>query len=129
MRPRFTDVQRIKRSAKKAIEDGDLDIRRWWSNKYGRPFNDSLFQKRPLAVWVREMYEDAYEKKRDLETLLEDPDLKQEERRSISQKLRRVYKALGEKDESMGEDPLADKWERELAEGKTPDLDEQLDAK
>lgn len=126
MRPRFTDVQRIKREAKKAIEDGTLDVRRWWSNKYNRPANDRLFQNRPISVWVREMYEDAYERKFDLETLLEDPEMRQEERRHVSQKLRRIYKALGEEDLTLGEDPLIDKWERELAEGKEPDLDEQL---
>ncbi len=74
------------------------------------------------------MYEDAYEKVRDLETLLEDPDIKQEERRGLSQRLRKLYKMLGETDEdkAIGEDPLIDKWEKELAEGKMPDLDEPV---
>lgn len=72
------------------------------------------------------MYEDAYERKGDLETLLEDPDLKQEERRAVSRKLRKLYKALGEIDRTQGEDPLIDKWEKELAEGKIPDLNEQM---
>ena len=70
------------------------------------------------------MYEDAYERKLDLETLLKDPEMRHEERRQISQKLRRIYEALGETDMAYGEDPLADKWERELAEGKVPNLDE-----
>ncbi len=72
------------------------------------------------------MYEDAYERMHDLETLLEDPEIRQEERRNISRKLRKLYKALGEKDTTWGEDPLIDKWEQELAEGKIPDLDEQM---
>lgn len=103
-----------------------MDVSRWWSQKYRRPPNDPLFESRPLLAWVREMYEDAYEKAGDLEALLDDPDTRQEERRAISQKLRKLYKALGERDTTWGEDPLIDKWERELAEGKIPDLEEQM---
>jgi hypothetical protein len=72
------------------------------------------------------MYEDIYEQKVDLEKQLEDDALKLEERRSISERLRSIYKALGEKDLTQGEDPLADKWDREWEQGITPDFDETL---
>ena len=72
------------------------------------------------------MYEDIFEKKAELEGLLDDADLRHEERRRLSKQLRSIMKALGEPDPTLGEDPLIDKWERELAEGKTPDLNEQL---
>lgn len=70
------------------------------------------------------MFADVYEQKFDLEAQLREDGLKFEERRSISQKLRGIYKALGEDDLTMGEDPLIDKWEAELDAGITPDLDE-----
>lgn len=57
--------------------------------------------------------------------MLDDDNLKLEERRTITEKLRSIAKSLGE-DIGHGSDPLADKWEREIAEGKTPDFDEQL---
>lgn len=125
MRLRFTDVIVVKRQAKRTVEGDSFDITRWWSKKYNRPPNDPLFLERPEACWVREMYEDVYDRKVEIEGLLEDETLKFDERRMYSQKLRAIYKALGEQDVTMGEDPLADKWERELAAGITPNLDEQ----
>ena len=71
----------------------------------------------------------GYERRRELELSLEHDDLKQEQRRHISGQLRKLYKVLEEEDSTRGEDPLIDKWERELAEGKIPDLDEQLPVK
>lgn len=130
MRPRFTDIQRIKRQAKRIVETGDLEVRRWWSNKYNRPHNDPLFSSRPIHAWISEMYVDVYERVQGLETLLEDPDMRQEERRNTSQRLRKLYRLLGEdEDKAIGEDPLIDKWEKEMLEGKTPDLDENLPVK
>lgn len=127
MRRRFTDILRIKRQAKRIVEAGDLEVRRWWSNKYSRPANDPLFSSRPIHAWISEMYVDVYEQIQTLETLLDDPDLRQEERRSTSTRLRKLYRLVGESDEkAIGEDPLIDKWEKELLEGKTPDLDEQV---
>lgn len=69
------------------------------------------------------MYEDAYDRVRELEASLEDDELKLDERRRVSEQLRKLYRALGEK--APSEDELVDKWEQELAEGKIPDLDEQ----
>ncbi len=131
MRPPFTDIQRIKRQAKRTVDQGHLDVRRWWSSKYSRPHNDPLFGTRPIHAWISEMYEDAYERVRDLETLLDDPDIRQEERRNLSQRLRKLYKMLGETDEdkAIGEDPLIDQWEKDLDEGRMPDLDAPVPAR
>lgn len=71
------------------------------------------------------MFEDVYERKADLEHQLEDGSLRLEERRSISTRLRGILRALGEHDWTMGEDPLIDKWEKELDAGIVPDLDEK----
>lgn len=46
------------------------------------------------------------------------------DRSEIMKRLVRVRQALGDKTAST--DPLIDKWERELADGKTPDLYEEL---
>lgn len=70
------------------------------------------------------MFEDVYEQKVDLERQLESDSIRLEEKRILSQRLRGIYKALGEYDLTMGEDPLIDKWEAELDAGITPDLDE-----
>lgn len=115
----------IKRLAKRTVESDVFDIARWWSKKYSRPPNDLLFLEKPESFWIREMYEDTYDRKVELETLLEDESLKHEDRRLYSKRLRSIYKALGEGDPTMGEDPLIDKWEREMAEGLTPNLDEK----
>lgn len=58
----------------------------------------------------------------DLETELEEASAS--ERADITKRLVRVRQALGDKAAST--DPLIDKWERELADGKTPDLYEEL---
>lgn len=70
------------------------------------------------------MYEDIYDRKIELERQLENEMLRMDDRREIGQRLRKVYAALGEDDLTQGEDPLIDKWERELEEGLMPDLDE-----
>lgn len=124
MRPGFTDVSRLKRSAKRTVEDDRFNLERWWSKKYSRPPNDPLFLEKSEAYWLRDMFTDVYDRKTDLEEQLASDTLKFEERRSISTKLRAIYKALGEHDETVGEDSLIDKWERELDAGITPDLNE-----
>lgn len=117
----FTDYERLKREAKKSVELGHVQIRRWWSEKYKQPANDPRFEERSLAEWAREMWEDCYERKGNLETRLEEAT--GHERQDILEQLERLAKAL---DEDFSQDPLADKWERELMEGKIPDLDEQV---
>ena len=127
MRPSFTDGQRLKKSAKKAVESGTTYVRRWWSNKYKRPSNDPLFESRSLAAWVREMYEDLYERRAEIETALEDEVTPLRERSALTARLQNINKILDE--EEYTDDPLIDKWEAELEAGITPDLDEDVPTK
>ncbi len=124
MRPSFTDTARQKRSAKKAVSEGSSYIRRWWSNKYKRPPTDPLFEASSLAEWVHEMYEDLYERKAEIEAQLEDEMTPMKERTFLMTRLRNVNKILQE-DLKDSDDPLIDRWEQELLEGKVPDLDER----
>ncbi len=123
MRPYFTDYARLKRQAKKAVSGGSSYIRRWWSQKYKRPANDPLFEERSMSEWVREMYEDFYERKAEIVSQLEDDMTPMSEKSSLIARLEGINKALGE-DLDYSADPLADKWERELKDGIEPDLDE-----
>lgn len=75
-----------------------------------------------MAVWVKEMYEDLYEQVRDIETQLADEMTPMRERTTLAARLRKLSRALGEKEE-ISDDPLVDQWERDLEEGRIPDLD------
>jgi hypothetical protein len=74
---------------------------------------------------MREMYEDLYERKAELEALLADEMTPMRERTTLMARLRRLNKILDE-DLEVSDDPLVDKWEAELAAGRIPDLDEGL---
>lgn len=123
MRPSFTDYDRIKRQAKKAVDGGSSYIRRWWSNKYKRPSSDPLFEQRSLSEWVSEMYEDLYERKAEFQAQLEDDMTPLGEKSSLMARLERINKILGE-DLDQVADPLVDKWEKQIQAGEEPDLDE-----
>ena len=90
MRPYFTDYARLKRQAKRAVNDGASYVHRWWSQKYKRPANDPLFEERGMSEWVREMYEDLYERKAEIVSQLED-DMTPMREKSI--RLRRPFAA------------------------------------
>ena len=76
-----------------------------------------------MSEWVREMYEDFYERKAEIVSQLEDDMTPMSEKSSLIARLEGINKALGE-DLDYSADPLADKWERELKDGIEPDLDE-----
>ena len=71
-----------------------------------------------------EMYEDAFQKRAELLRKLKDPDsvLSIKEANEMQTQLAALNRSLGQEEEVA--DELIDKWERELAEGKTPNLDE-----
>lgn len=99
---------------------------RWWSQKYNLPPNHELCVSQSTTALVTEMYEDLYAKKAELEAELKTAAAPREHT-AIARQLEQVEKALGEKSYvSAHGDDLIDKWERELAEGKTPDLTEGL---
>lgn len=100
-----------------------MRLKHWWAGKYKLPPNHSLFETQSVAELVLEQYEDLYYQRAELEANLED--LSGDALREAERKIREIGKALGEKVD--GEDDLIDKWERELAEGKIPNLEERPD--
>lgn len=100
-----------------------MRLKHWWAGKYKLPPNHPLFEKQSVAELVLEQYEDLYYQRAELEASLEvlsGDALREAERRIVE-----IGKSLGEKVEDG--DDLIDKWERELAEGKIPNLEERPD--
>lgn len=126
MRLFFSDMVRIKKTARENVESGIAGLKRWWSKKYKLPPNHELFLNQNIGELNLEMYEDWMVRKDELEDLmLNRPELfDPSQMRGMQRELDSLNAALGEND--FVEDDLIDKWERELAEGKTPDLTEGL---
>ena len=114
----FGNMDRLRRKAKKNIQTNDYMIRKWWVDKYKRPTNDPLFTTRSWVEWQLEMFEDMHAER---ERIVEKLEAGEIEAKVAMPALDALNKILGD-DKVL--DPLADKWERELAEGKMPDLDE-----
>lgn len=119
MRPTFSDLTVVRVKAKRAVDSGKNAVARWWSKKYNLPSNHKLFLERTLGDLHQEMVEDLLVEKTVLEKRIEDGE---DSGSHLFRQLNEVNRALGER-ESFG-DALWDKWEREIAEGKIPDLDE-----
>lgn len=124
MRARFSDTFRLKRLAKKNLETGLARLKRWWIRKYNLPPNHELFQKQSIAELNLEEFEDAYARREEILEELESPDLEMERRGQLFDVLNKLNKFLDLPEEIQ--DELIDKWERELAEGKVPDLNEKV---
>ena len=125
MRPSFSDSQRLKTQALEEAEgDGDFTfLRQWWAERYKRPPNDPSLERLTPAELELAMYRDLISRKKELESQLENS--------APGVNRTKIVDAIGEIDELMtgvnsAADPLIDKWEREIAEGKIPDLDEML---
>lgn len=124
MRLRFSDLRKLKQKAKEEVESGLAKLKNWWVGKYKLPWNHELFQSRSIGGLNLEMYEDLYLRKEELEDELENASGK--EYTEISKRLNAIYRALDtDNDEGYEDDPLIAKWERELEEGKAPDLEEK----
>jgi len=121
MRPCFSDITTLKQIAKREVEQGLGKLRNWWASKYTLPTNHELFMSRSIGSLNIEMFEDLYVKRSDLERSLETASGK--ENGSIVRQINEINAILEE--ETYVDDPLIDKWERELAEGKIPDLEEK----
>lgn len=89
--------------------------------KYKRPPNDPLFQARSWAEWQIERYEDLLQLRADL---LEHMESGQSGGKQALSALSALDAVLGETATVVG-DPLIDRWEKDLAEGREPDLDAQ----
>ncbi len=100
--------------------------RRWWCEKHKLPANHELVQTMTVAGIQLEYFEDLVFRRQEIQERLddEDEDIETEEQEALFKQLNKINKALGH-DEAV-QDELIDKWERELAEGRMPDLDEGL---
>jgi len=111
-------MDRLKARARENLADGNERIRRWWCKKYDRPPNDPLFLERSYAEWSVEMIEDLIERREEIEQQIEEGSMRMAQGEPM---LRRIAEALGE--EPMSSDPLFDQRERDLEEGRTPNLE------
>lgn len=118
MRPSFADTERLKARAARNLRNNDERIRRWWCDKYKAPSTDPRFTCRSYAEWTIELLEDTIERRDILRQQVEAGEISAT---AGDEALRRLNEALGE--EAEGFDPLVDQWERDLAEGRMPDLD------
>jgi hypothetical protein len=109
----------LKEVAKANLEDGAAQLRRWWSQKYSKPPNHPLLEQSTAADLYIELYEDLLLRRN---TLREELDDRTQDPEKVIEKINEINKTLGDKEEVW--DPLVAKWDRELAEGKIPDLDE-----
>ncbi len=84
-------------------------LRRWWVRKYALPPTSAEYLAYTVEELLVEFFEDYFERHPD-----------QQIRREVHERSGHAYFVTG--------DPLVDRWERELAEGREPDLDEGLTA-
>lgn len=124
MRAHFSDTARLKKLAEKNLKTGVLRWTDWWCKKYKLPPNHPLLLNRSVAELELEFYEDLQiERDRILEQIHdEDSNLDTKQRDEIYVRLNRINEILGYPVEVQ--DDLIDKWERELAAGQIPDLNE-----
>ena len=112
---------RLRAQAKRNLQTNDYRIRKWWVDKYKRPASDPMFLSRSWPEWQVEMFEDMLTQR---EIIIERVANGEIDAKDGALALEGLNKILG--DERVI-DPLVDKWERELAMGKTPNLDEVED--
>ena len=120
-RPFFSDTSRLRKEAKNNLESGTLQLKRWWVDKYNLPPTHDLFIGQSIAELTLEMYEDLFSQR---ETLRENIHqvTKYQDEQDILEKINNINEILGEPNDVV--DEVIDKWERELLEGKIPNLDE-----
>jgi hypothetical protein len=123
MRQCFSEMSSLKKIALREIENGIARIENWWTSKYKLPPNHELFLSRSVASLHIEMIKDLFIKKEQLEkdlTKATGTDFNE-----LTSQLNSINKALDDNiDEDSSGDPLIDKWEKELLDGITPNLNE-----
>jgi hypothetical protein len=131
MRLPFSDSARLRREAKANHASGLSALKRWWSGKYKLPATHPLFEGQSMAALSLEMYEDLYARRDEIQREIKDaPSAK--ERLELMDALQKLDEALGEREAAKNDGPmitgdaLFDRWEKILAEGGVPDLDEGL---
>lgn len=129
MRLPFSDSDRIREEAKRNVDSGLAQMKRWWVQKYKLPPNHLLFQNQSFTALNLEMMEDLWMRERELSEKTET-----EEGSVLNEahaQLQDVRKALGlvrdfAEAKVTGSDPLVDQWERDIAAGRVPDLDREV---
>lgn len=121
MRACFSDEKLLMAKAKESVASGYSQVKNWWVKKYNLPANHELFETQSLAEITLEMFEDMLLKKKEIEKQLETASSKQVG--FLYEQLNVLNAALGEA--VIVEDELVDRWERELEQGITPDLNER----
>ena len=119
----FASMDRLRAQAKRNLETNDYRIRKWWVDKYKRPSSDPLFLNRSWPEWQVEMFEDMLIQRENILEQISNGDVDSKEGKAVLDSLNKIW---GD-DAEAAMDPLIDKWERELAAGKMPDLDEVAD--
>ena len=122
MRGTFSETENLKQRAKESVESGEAQLRRWWVKKYELPPNHGLFTSQSMAALHQEMYEDIYARKAEV---LEELKTSTGDTESQVKTLNEINRILGDDAKDYSSDPLIDKWEQELLEGKVPDLNER----
>ena len=118
MRHTFSDGATVQARAKRNLDDGRVQIRRWWSDKYDLPPNHPLFRERSLADIQIEMVEDLMQRRKQLRKQIDDDG---DKGGKLLAEINDIDEALGDKPTVI--DDLWDIWEQDLAAGRTPDLD------
>lgn len=101
-----------------------MGVKRWWVSKYKLPPSDPRFQGQTFPELLLEWAEDRLYRRKQL---IEEMELAQEGEIEIDmtaahKELAVLNKALGYPD-AAPQDDLWDQWEKDLAEGRTPDLE------
>jgi hypothetical protein len=122
MRPSFSAGDWIKQRAKREAKDSEALARRWWAKRYGQ--SPKPYLEYSITELIREMYVELYWQRDEVMTEIEH---RHGDKTDLYERLSAIDKALEDETEPKrySPDPLIDKWERELAEGKEIDLDEQ----
>jgi len=96
-------------------------LKKWWTNKYKLPANHDLFVGQSESELALEMFEDMLLRKQEILDDLETSDSKNAN--ELYRQLNALNAALGEGE--VVQDDLVDRWEKELEQGITPDLNER----
>lgn len=111
-------MDRLRAQARRNLQTNDYRIRKWWVDKYKRPTTDARYLSRSWPEWQVEMFEDMLAQR---ESILERVSAGEVDAKEGATIIDALNKLLGDE---RTVDPLVDKWERELASGKVPNLDE-----
>lgn len=122
MRPSFSDGIWLKARARRELKRGTATAKKWWVNKYKAP--PKPFYHYTMTELLIEMYVDLYQQRDEVQRELE---TRHGDKSDLYNHLALIDQALQDETEAkqFSSDPLIDKWERELAEGREIDLEEQ----